>query len=368
MNYFGMITVILSHILGALYIQKQKYNKKVTACFWGAYAIFSVCIMMFQKNVIYGFFAMLFMQAVIFHITSTGPVGEKNFLFLTYANSFCIWIGANLILSVILEGNVYLQVYTTGILILMHVFLYKILIPIYKESKNFFSSGWWKLNTVLVFFLIQFLNQYAFATIEKKSAGGLAVDFVVFSIIFYLTLILIFDTVKSTAVMNKKIYENAELERVAHIDILTNMQNRVAYIEFTKEQVLKYRNKEDASFVFAMMDIDGFKSINDTKGHAEGDEILKYVGAVIDKHFEHFECNSFRIGGDEFVLLLEHIQISDVEDYIRRMNERLYNSKGITVSYGCCNVDFNDAKPFENAYKKADVLMYSNKEQKKINI
>jgi diguanylate cyclase (GGDEF)-like protein len=117
-----------------------------------------------------------------------------------------------------------------------------------------------------------------------------------------------------------------------------------------------------------MMDIDGFKKINDTRGHTIGDEILKCVGDVINEHFKHFKCESFRIGGDEFVLLFENKQTSDVEDQMIKMNEKLYNLKGITISYGCCEVDFNNEKPFEEAYKKADTLMYSNKGQKKLHI
>ena len=59
----------------ALQFQKQKYKKLVTACFWGVYAIFAVCIMVFQENVMYGFFSLLFMNAVIFFITTIGSLG-----------------------------------------------------------------------------------------------------------------------------------------------------------------------------------------------------------------------------------------------------------------------------------------------------
>ena len=50
------------------------------------------------------------------------------------------------------------------------------------------------------------------------------------------------------------------------------------------------------------------------------------------------------------------------------MNEKLYSLNGITMSYGCCEVDFSNEKPFEEAYKNADKLMYSDKEQKKLKI
>ena len=228
-----MVVTILSHIIAALYLQKQKYKKLVTACFWGAYAIFAVCIMVFHENVMYGFFSLFFMHAVIFFITTIGSLGEKTFLFLTYSNSFCICIGANLISSDLLSNDVHMSVFGIGIVVLMHLFLYKILLPSYQKARVFFSSGWWKLNVILVFFFIQFLNQYAFS-IDMSNARNIVFDFVIFSIIFYLTLILIFNLVKDSAEMNKKTYENDELKNVAYIDVLTNTQNRVAYMKFAK--------------------------------------------------------------------------------------------------------------------------------------
>ncbi len=360
-----MVITILSHIAAALYLQKQKYNKLVTACFWGAYAIFSVCVMLFQKNIMYGFFSLLSIQAVIFFITTKGFLGEKIFLFLTYSNSFCICIGVNLILLAFLGDSKYLPICTTGIVIVMHIFLYKFLLPCYQKSRVFFS-GWWKLNIVLVFFLIQFLNQYAFS-IDSSNASELLFDFVIFSIIFYLTLVLIFNLVKDTAEMNKKTFENDELKNIAYIDSLTNMQNRTAYEKYTKRQVLKHRKNTGANFIFVILDVDGFKTINDTKGHATGDEILKQVGSVITKYFEPYDCESFRFGGDEFVLLLKDMQLSYVEDLVVKLNEELFKLNNITLSHGCSEVDFTNTKPFHVALKKADAIMYSNKKLHHLN-
>ena len=361
-----MVVTILSHIIAALYLQKQKYKKLVTACFWGAYAIFAACIMVFQENVMYGFFSLLFMHAIIFFITTIGSLGEKTFLFLTYSNSFCICIGANLILSDLLSNNAHIFVYGIGIVVLMHLFLYKILLPSYQKARVFFSSGWWKLNVILVFFFIQFLNQYAF-NIDMSNARDIVFDFVIFSTIFYLTLILIFNLVKDSAEMNKKTYENDELKNVAYIDVLTNMQNRAAYEKFTRRQVLNHRKNPGAQFIFVMLDINGFKNINDIRGHVAGDEILKQVGTVITEYFESYNCESFRFGGDEFVLLIEDIQLSYVENLIVKLNEELVNLINVTLSHCCSEVDLNNAKPFHVALKKADAIMYSNKEQYYLN-
>ena len=145
------------------------------------------------------------------------------------------------------------------------------------------------------------------------------------------------------------------------------MKNRAAYERFTRRQVLNHRKNPGAQFIFVMLDINGFKNINDTRGHVAGDEILKQVGKVITEYFESYNCESFRFGGDEFVLLIEDIQLSYVENLIVKLNEELVNLINVTLSHGCSEVDFNNAKPFHVALKKADAIMYSNKEQYYLN-
>ena len=362
-----MVVTILSHIIASLYLQKPKYNKLVIACFWGAYAIFSAGIMLFIDNVICGFFGMFIMHAIVFFITTVGSSGEKLFLFLTYSTSFCICIGANLILSNSFGDNAFVPVYGLVIVALMHLFLYKILLPSYKKARMFFSSGWWKLNVILVLFFIQFVNQYAFNA-DLSIVRDSILDFVIFSAIFYLTLVLIFNLVRDSAEVNKKTFENVELKNVAYTDALTNMKNRTAYERFTRKQVLKYRGNTGASFVVAILDINGFKNINDTQGHIAGDEVLKQVGAMIVEFFECCKCESFRFGGDEFVLLIKDIQLVDVEKMIAELNEKLLALNNITLSYGCTEVDFNNQKPFEVALENADAIMYSNKEKYYLNL
>ena len=361
MSYVSIIVTILSHIVAALYMQKTKYNKFVTAFFWGIFAIVSLFVMLFIKNVALGFFIMLFLQAGIFYITALGSVGEKTFLFLTYANSFCICIGVHLVLSAFLNKDAHIEIYSAVSVIITHLFLYKILIPVYKKSRIFLPSGWWKLNIVLVLFLMQFLIQYAFNFVNRSIAGDLVFDFAIFATIFYSTLILIFDSVKDVAEMNKKSYENDKLKNIAYIDALTNMKNRAAYMRFARKQMLKYRKNKDLNIILVVMDIDGFKNINDEKGHIAGDEILKQVASVILRQCELFNCKSFRIGGDEFVLLLENKQVSDADNLADKINEELFNLNNITLTHGMQKVNFNDEKPFDVAFEKADAIMYSKK-------
>lgn len=365
MSLIGIVMTILSHVAAGLYMQKLKYNKFITACFWIAYAVAVMCPVLLGKNVVIGFFVFFVLHFIVFYLTTEGSIGENTFLFLTYANSFCICIGATCMLSAYLGDSKFLLVYEIGILLLIHIFLYKVLIPTYRKSKVFFPSGWWKLNIVLVLFLAQFLNQYAFKIVDKNSANDLLFNFVMFSIIFYSILIILFNLVRDVAEKNKKTIENDELKNIAYIDALTNIKNRTAYEKYAKKQIIKHRKNTDAKISFVILDIDGFKNINDTKGHAAGDEILKQVAEFINQYFESFNCESFRIGGDEFVLLLDKMPLSEVEEQIEKMNKDMGVSIGVTMSYGCSEVDFNNPKPFNDALTTADRIMYSNKQQKK---
>ena len=176
---------------------------------------------------------------------------------------------------------------------------------------------------------------------------------------------MLFNSVRDVAEKNEKAIENDELKHVAYIDALTSMQNRSAYVRFIKRQVLNHKNNSGTSFSFVIMDVDDFKHINDTKGHAAGDEILRQVGTFLTEYFEPFNCESFRIGGDEFVLLLEDMSLPDVEEQMKKMNEELFAKIGVTVSCGCTDVDFDKSKPFDSALKTADKIMYNNKQKKK---
>ncbi len=367
MNYFGIALTILSHIVAGIYLEKPKYNKVITTGIWLAFALCSVCLVLLQQNTQYVFYNMLLAQLITFFIATKGPAGEKTFLFLTYANTFCISIGARLYLMAFLGECAYLPILEIAMIMLMHILLCKFLLPTYKKAKIFFASGWLRINLILVFFLIQFINQYAFTIADRQSAQNTILDFVMFSIIFYSTLFFIFSAVKDAAEINKKTFENNELKNKAYVDELTRMKNRTAYMKFAKKQTLEHRINKSGNFISVVMDIDGFKNINDIKGHNEGDKILRKTGTFMLKYFEPVNCKLFRVGGDEFVLILKGMESSEITTQMETMNARLFEKVGVTMSYGWSEIDFDTAKPFEEAFKKADKMMYDNKQKKKSN-
>jgi diguanylate cyclase (GGDEF)-like protein/PAS domain S-box-containing protein len=98
--------------------------------------------------------------------------------------------------------------------------------------------------------------------------------------------------------------ESKRLQHLAHYDQLTDIPNRYLLLDRVKHLIAQCeRNKKKFSLLY--IDLDRFKNINDTKGHACGDRVLKEAASRIAQSIRNSDTIA-RIGGDEFVLLLEN--------------------------------------------------------------
>jgi len=358
MTFILTITAtIFSHIIASLYMQRPKYKKVITACIWSLFAILSLCTVFLVENRIAGFFCIFFLHAVAFYFATEGPVPEKIFLFLTYSNLYNLCLGTGRIISSVFNESILAVLISGLVLLLMHLFIYIFLRPVYAKSRMYFNDSWWKPNVALVFFLIQFLAKYTF----NPQIDGTIPDFLLSAIIFLLSLSLIFDSVEDDAEANKTTYENITLRNLAYIDALTELKNKAAYIKSVRKHTILNRKSKIAQFVIVMLDINEFKQINDKQGHARGDEILKLVGTLLIKHTKDFVCECFRYGGDEFVLLVQNAQIPDINAVLVKLNQELMEKSQTSVSFGCARVNFSVAKPFDVAFEVADKIMYDQK-------
>jgi diguanylate cyclase (GGDEF)-like protein len=96
--------------------------------------------------------------------------------------------------------------------------------------------------------------------------------------------------------------KRTEIERAANIDVLTGIANRRLFFE--RLELAFARSREGASCAVILLDLDGFKAVNDMHGHAAGDRILMHVARQIDR-FKGNNTLAARLGGDEFALILE---------------------------------------------------------------
>lgn len=108
------------------------------------------------------------------------------------------------------------------------------------------------------------------------------------------------------------------LNTLAYYDVLTGLPNRFLFQEKINE-IINIRNKDNINKKFALiyMDIDNFKHINDTMGHASGDLLLKYISNILKIHVK-FPDFAARLSGDEFVIIFENIK--DTQDIIHKIH------------------------------------------------
>jgi diguanylate cyclase (GGDEF)-like protein len=108
-----------------------------------------------------------------------------------------------------------------------------------------------------------------------------------------------------------------------------------------------------------MLDINGFKDINDTYGHKVGDIALQDAAEELMRIFldERFEI--FRIGGDEFAVIALDMSESEMNDELDAVAEVvLHETLGCRFAYGVSEVHFSGFNAVENAFERADRAMY----------
>ncbi|MBU0633321.1 diguanylate cyclase [bacterium] len=158
-----------------------------------------------------------------------------------------------------------------------------------------------------------------------------------------------------------------ELQEQAHKDYLTGLYNRRYFAELAQNYMeLFHREHKEASML--MIDIDFFKKINDTYGHAEGDKVLKSLAEALLKHTRQSDIVA-RFGGEEFVILLPNIGVESalhVAQKIRQSVERLDVVSDenelikFTISIGVSEIH-DDDKNIESSIKRADDALYKAK-------
>ena len=150
---------------------------------------------------------------------------------------------------------------------------------------------------------------------------------------------------------------------LANKDALTKVKNKHAYTQAVKELDEKARSC-DAKYAIVVMDINGLKHINDTQGHHAGDEYIKASSHIICTVFKHSPV--FRIGGDEFAVLLTGHDFDEREHLLERFKDIVTCNakKGLAnLAFGMATYDKDLDSSIETVFERADKAMYENKKQ-----
>lgn len=157
-----------------------------------------------------------------------------------------------------------------------------------------------------------------------------------------------------------------KLKIMATTDSLSGLCNRVEFMNLAqKEFAWATRQKEELSFL--MMDLDHFKNINDTFGHAAGDEVIREVGRTMKTYFRKSDIVG-RIGGEEFAVVLKNASLKEAIKTAERFRETVAGKKVVfgnqeitfTISIGVAAItdDADNISNIEDIMKRADDALY----------
>jgi diguanylate cyclase (GGDEF)-like protein len=181
---------------------------------------------------------------------------------------------------------------------------------------------------------------------------------------------LIFVSYRSYKAMLEQERQQSEAElgvvrELATRDPLTGVGNKYAYNE--KETLLNdaIQKGELGRLAVLVCDVNGLKHINDSLGHAAGDEYIRQASRMICGLFKHSPV--YRVGGDEFVVLLQNEDYDHrdalLEELNRRSEENIHTGKAV-VSAGMADYEAADER-LEVTLHRADQQMYEKKKQLK---
>jgi len=162
--------------------------------------------------------------------------------------------------------------------------------------------------------------------------------------------------------------QTKELEEKADTDQLTGLYNKAATERLIKEYLAEHPDEQALIF---LLDIDNFKKINDTMGHAFGDEVLSTIGSQLKREFRMSDIIG-RTGGDEFMICLKNMkddvitqkEIARVERFFKNFRVGEYVKYSPTASIGV-SVFPKHGSDFETLYKASDQALYMAKKRGK---
>jgi diguanylate cyclase (GGDEF)-like protein len=160
-----------------------------------------------------------------------------------------------------------------------------------------------------------------------------------------------------------------KLKIMATTDSLSGLCNRTEFMNLAQKEFV-WANRQKEGLAFLMMDLDHFKSINDTFGHAAGDEVIREIGKTMKTYFRKSDIVG-RIGGEEFAVVLKNASLKEAMEVAENFRETVANKKvaygdqeiTFTISIGVAAIseDTAEISNINDIFKRADDALYKAK-------
>lgn len=176
------------------------------------------------------------------------------------------------------------------------------------------------------------------------------------------------DLMRMVSSEQELVVKNALMDRMVKIDALTDLYNHKTLHEYL-DQLIEQSNNCEMPLQLAVLDIDDFKSVNDTFGHAVGDIILARVASTLKESFSPYEIIA-RYGGEEFVVIFPGKTLEEAYRETEKARENIWrfrheemDGRRISVSIGLA--EYQEGRTRSDLFEQADSLLYEAKKSGK---
>ena len=223
------------------------------------------------------------------------------------------------------------------------------------------------VHTALTYYSTEDVKTTFFDVIEDN----LHIILIVVAVVFVVIMVLLGQTIYLDRKARKKEYLVRDLNRRVNVDALTSVRNKGAFDDYIRNLQEKLDGGNTLEFAVGMFDCDNLKHINDSHGHDKGDIYLKKASMLICKVFQHSPV--FRVGGDEFAVVLMNEDFKNRVDLMNQFEDRQKESwnsaehkwQEIRVAFGFAIHDSIKDQSVSDTVRRADKIMYENKRQSK---
>ncbi len=224
---------------------------------------------------------------------------------------------------------------------------------------------------VIVFNLIIYIGAYYF----WQNSDAPFIEFmrivivsIIISLLVYFYEKNILESFDNQRTLNESLVKRVkELRKLSITDSLTKLFNKRHFDTVMCDEFNRAK-RANAHFTLAILDIDNFKLYNDTYGHDKGNEALVKVGEILNEQTARSGDYAFRIGGEEFAIVLQSDSPNDISAYFDKLREKIVSEKIIhikngpsgflTVSIGIVSVSNYELVSIMDAYRIADKKLY----------
>ena len=283
--------------------------------------------------------------------------------------------------KILVGCGIFILAFQTGILV---VNLFKPIVFSFNAEKEYLALPARHITLLMQMVLFMATALFAFTTSfhsegEKRRhyrtvafSGIIMASFIILQMFFPLMPFYSLGCLFGTCLIHTFVYKDKDLEfgikienanQKAYKDGLTGVKNKLAYLEALAELEIDLENGRLKEYGVVVFDLNGLKQINDTLGHEAGDEYIKSACALICTQFYHSPV--FRVGGDEFVVILkgcDYEKREELEGSFRKTIDENQRNGLVVVSSGMAVYQPENEETYNDVFKRADQLMYERKQ------